>query len=108
MSHAYMPVKTKAVVSAPLSYSGATKRMLARPRRPNNIALKALACIGISLVLVTVYAFVTLWYLLVITIFSWLFFPWRLHRRHQRRELAESQRTMTPPQSLPNMSSQVS
>ncbi len=80
------PVLEKKTYASPLSFVGATRRTTAWVRKVSTSTLKAfLAWTAAVLWLLIMYAFLVCWYVVVLGIFGVFTFPYRLHRRSQRK-----------------------
>lgn len=88
------PVLQKRAYSSPLSFTGATSRIVRAISRtePEWLSLTLLITAWVIL-LPVVWAFLVAWYVVVFGLFGIFAIPWRLHRRSQRRaqHLAEAQ-----------------
>ncbi|MGH7485007.1 MAG: hypothetical protein ACREMY_05280 [bacterium] len=84
--------------SAPMSYVGSARRLSAWTRRKlEPMPTVARVIVGVVLwtvvlsALMVVWMAVTVWYVVVFGVFGLFAFPWRLHRRSQRKTLAAIQ-----------------
>jgi hypothetical protein len=87
----------KQTFASPLSYIGSTRRATAWVRKVGTNWWKfSLATFALIIWLSLIWAFVTVWYLIVFGIFGIFTFPYRFMRRAQRKELAlQSQQLAT-------------
>lgn len=77
----------KQTYSSPLSFVGATRRLTGWARRKHGAA-STLAWFAVVLALPLVWVFLVVWYVVALGVFGVFTFPWRWHRRHQRKSLA--------------------
>ena len=90
MSHEIVPqtpILDKQTYSAPMSFVGATKRILTWAGRPRSTALAVTVWTTVALGLVIVWALLVCWYVVIFGLFGIFTFPYRLIRRHQRKAL---------------------
>jgi Flp pilus assembly protein TadB len=87
------PVLEKRSYSSPLSFVGATSRLVRLPEGIGNVWLLVAAWTAVALGLLVVWALLLCWYAVAFGVFGVLTFPWRWHRRSQRKaqHLAEAQ-----------------
>lgn len=82
------PALNKRTYASPLSFLGATRRVLAWVRRVSTSRARfAFAWIGAILFLLLAYAFLICWYLVIFAVFGLFTIPYRLVRRSQRKAL---------------------
>jgi Flp pilus assembly protein TadB len=108
-----MNISTRPIVAAPMSFTGSTERITRRGLIPATRAMWAwrptgppwalgLATVGVALaagmlwlagiyLLAAVWFLVACWYVLIFGVFGLLVFPWRMWRRHQRRQDAQQE-----------------
>lgn len=88
------PVLTKRSYSSPLSFVGATSRIVHAIYRIQTAWLRVTTLVlSWLLLLPSVWALLLCWYALAFGVFGVFVIPWRLHRRNQRKaqHLAEAQ-----------------
>jgi hypothetical protein len=79
--------------SSPLSFVGATKRLLAWPPRYEGTA-QTLAWVAFALALPVVWSLLSVWYVVIFVFLGWFTIPWRLLRRAQRKSLHVQERQL--------------
>lgn len=75
----------KVVVSSPMSYSGATQRLMNLAHVDNQLVKWFIAIPLVLISLIFIYACITIWYVC----FGIFIIPWRLLRRSQRKAKKE-------------------
>jgi hypothetical protein len=94
------PIVAKRTYAAPMSYIGSSRRIWSWTRSwgGRNVVLGILAFFVLTSAVLLAWAVVTVWYFVVVLLFSWLLIPYRLirrsHRKHehlQRQQLATMQ-----------------
>lgn len=88
------PVLAPRSYSSPLSFTGATTRIIRAANRSGPVWVRVLLLgIVVPLLLACAWTFIAGWYLVIFGCFGIIVFPWRLHRRSQRKaqHLAEAQ-----------------
>lgn len=88
------PVLQKRSYSSPLSFTGATSRIIRAASRIENQGLSVTVLVADWLIVLPfVWSFIVIWYTVIFGLFGIFAIPWRLHRRSQRRaqHLAEAQ-----------------
>lgn len=81
------PIVAKQTYASPMSYVGATRRLLAWADHDRATAAAIAVWATAVITMLLTWAFLVVWYAVVFGLFGVLAFPWRLHRRHQRKAL---------------------
>lgn len=79
------PILTKQTYASPMSYVGATRRMLVWAQRDRATWAEIAAWTAVALGLVLVWALLGVWYVLIFGLFGLFVIPYRLVRRSQRK-----------------------
>lgn len=79
------PILSKQTYASPMSFVGATKRIMKWADRPRSTAAGIAVWTGIALGLIIVWALLVCWYALIFGLFGIFTFPYRLIRRSQRK-----------------------
>lgn len=79
------PLLDKRSYSSPMSFVGATSRTVRIAPQGKHWSVSMAARVGIGLLLLVEYCLLLAWYVIVFGLFGIIVFPWRLHRRSQRK-----------------------
>jgi hypothetical protein len=83
----HQPVLQRQTYSSAMSFIGITRRTTAWIRRVGtNPALLALALAAGLMFLFAMYMFIAVWYVVIFGLFGVFMFPFRMHRRGQRKQ----------------------
>ena len=79
------PILSKQTYASPMSFVGATKRILTWADKPRSTGLAVTVWASVILSLVLVWALLACWYVVIFGLFGIFTFPYRLIRRSQRK-----------------------